>query len=412
MPLAQGHARRRYRRNQDLLAKRERMPTIKVPTLKQFKSLTGRSGIGKVFKTKNDLDQIFAALKIHDAAGQGMHDGAIAALRRIRRECIAWLLNHTNQRASHAAVQQLLESSNLRFLAVMEFKHFGEQQSTNAPAPAIKPVPNLPFGRELTGNDVKRVGNSMGQNLANETGPRHWGPNVDNRMRQWYGNYVAAGGTLSIGAWADYILPANAEDDPSGMFLGGTALPNLPSIRERAEGVKYCTPSERAAYKISIQGGKLFDANGTLYDTSGRETHFSKYGWAIFVLGFDNILYSNSHLVNLFHHSSFFASDPVQCAGEICCIGGKVRFLTPKTGHYRSSKANFYRLLSFLSYHEVTLANVLACPAPHQHPNYWLGTEVFAANGDEPTSAPVLTNHPPQLTAPGIPSWPIPPMTI
>jgi hypothetical protein len=325
------------------------------------------------------------------------------------------LTNNTQDRASHAAVTQLKDRSNERLHALLEFEHFGQQSASDRQAPAIQEVPNLPFGRELTARsgqarDVQRVGNRMQASLSGEMGVRHWGPHVHRRMVQWHRNYKNAGGTLSLGAWADYILPVNLEDDPSGMFLGGPSAMSVPSHREIAEGVKYCTEEERASYVISIQAGMLSDASGTPYDTSGRETHFSKYGWAIFVLGFDNQLYSNSHLVNIFHHSSFFAGNPVQCGGEICCIGGKVRYLTPKTGHYRSGKQNFYRLLSFLSYHEVDLSNVLACPTPHANENYWRATDVFSANGGEPTSPPLRTSHPTRLTNPGIPEWPIPPM--
>lgn len=387
------------------------MANIKVPTLKQFKSMTGRTGIGKIFKTKSDLKDIFGELKVNDAVGEGSSDSAIASVRAVRLACITWLTTNFTERASHAAVTQLKDLSNQRFHALMEFKHFGKDSASNRAAPAIKEVPNLPFGRELTGQDVSRVGNRMGANLSGEMGSRHWGPHVHNKMTQWHRNYQNGGGTLSLGAWADFILPVNLADDPSGMFLGGGSAMSAPSHREIAEGVKYCNETERASYKLSFQGGRASDASGTLYDTTGRETHFSKYGWAIFVLGFDNEVYSNSHLVNLFHHSSFFAGNPVQCGGEVCCIAGKIRYLTPKTGHYRSGKMNFYRLLSLLSYQGVDLTNTLACPTPHANEKYWLASDVFSASGGEPTSPPVRTNHPTRLTSAGIPDWPTPPMT-
>jgi hypothetical protein len=297
----------------------------------------------------------------------------------------------------------------------MEARYAGSQSSSShvPGADKITAVPNLPFGRELTGKDVKRTGNALQAGLAAERGDRHWGPHVHNKMKALYDRYAATGGSLSLGAWADHVFPANLEDDPGGMYLGGANQASAPSAREISEGVKYCTKEERAAYKLEITAGVVEDVDGDPYDTAGRETHFSGFGWAIFVLGFDNILYSNTHLVNLFHHSSFFAGEPVQCGGEICCIAGKVRYLTPKTGHYRSGKQNFYRMLSFLSYHGVDLNNVLACPEPHVSPmKFWRATDVFNANGGAPSVPPVQTGGPGKLQNPGVPQWPVPPMTL
>jgi hypothetical protein len=64
------------------------MANIHVPTLKEFKSMTGRSGVGRIFKTKNDLDEIFGALKINDVVHNGTSDTAIDAVRAVRKACI------------------------------------------------------------------------------------------------------------------------------------------------------------------------------------------------------------------------------------------------------------------------------------------------------------------------------------
>jgi hypothetical protein len=245
----------------------------------------------------------------------------------------------------------------------------------------------------------------MSATLTSEKQDRHWGPNVANRMNQKYGLYTAAGGTLSIGAWADHVYLADVEDDPGGQYLNMGQL-NAQGVREVREGVKYCTPTERAAYRLEIKDGRLFDREGTPFDTAGRETHFSGFGWAIFVLGFDNFLYSNTHIVNLFHHSSFFSGDPVQCGGELCCIGGQLRYITNKTGHYKSGKFEYYRLLSFLHYHGVKLNKVLAAPEIHASEDFFRASEVFGAHGGRPaTGAPQRTTKPPQLHTAGVPQW-------
>jgi hypothetical protein len=375
-----------------------------IPTLAQFKALTGRTGVGKIFKTKNDLDEIFGILRTMETVGVH-HASAIPMARQLRRACIAWLVaNQGRVRVSRTAVSTLLDEAKARF--IQETNHFyaGVQAGSNA-AKTIKEVPNLPFGKQLTGKDVKRVGNQMSGGLVGEKKDRHWGPNIEGGMNLQYRNYTQAGGTLSIGAFTDHVYMANMEDDPSGQFLGA-AQRSADDLRAIREGVKYCSLEERAAYRLEIKDGRLFDCEGAPYDTTGRETHFSKYGWAIFVLGFDNFLYSNTHLVNIFHHSSFFAGDPVQCGGELCCIAGQLRYLTNKTGHYRSGKFEYYRLLSFLNYQGVNLSKVLAAPEIHASTHFFRASEVFNAHGGRPSSgAPQRTTRPAELHAPGVPDW-------
>lgn len=378
-----------------------------IPTVAQFKALTGRSGIGRVFKTKSDLNHIFDALRWVDNSG-GSPNAKLGAVRELRRQCMAWLTaNFGQDRASQAPVRALLDDANAEFINITNMLYAGEQASSNNPVP-IKAVPNLPFGRGITGNDVRRVGNQLDSGLAKETQSRHWGPSVAGQMQQRYQQYQQAGGTLSIGAFTDRVYLINMEDDPTGLYLGVNQ--NNINLRAITEGVKYCTETERQSYALEIQGGRVLDASGNLYDTGARETHFSGHGWAIFVLGFDNVLYSNTHLVNIFHHSSFFAGEPVQCGGEICCIAGRVRYLTNKTGHYKSGKFEFYRLLSFLSYQGVDLNNALAAPDIRTAPDYFRASQVFAAHGARPAGAPVRNTSPAKLLAAGVPDWPVPPM--
>lgn len=379
-----------------------------IPTLAQFKALTGRSGVGRVFKTKSDMRDLMEALKwVNNSAGSP--PAKLGAVRQLRRCCIAWIQANVGKvRASSAAINTLLADANAEFIVLTNGIYAGSQASSNNPVP-IKSVPNLAFGKQLTGKDVGRIGNQLDGGLAKETQARHWGPSVAGQMQQRYQQYQAGGGTLSIGAFADKVYLINMEDDPSGVYLGvSQANVNIPAVKD---GVKYCTETERKSYALDIRGGRLHDASGNLYDTSSRETHFSGHGWAIFVLGFDNVLYSNTHLVNIFHHSSFFAGEPVQCGGEICCIAGKVRYMTNKTGHYKSGKLEFYRLLSFLSYHGVDLTNALAAPDIRTAPDYFRASDVFGAHGSRPSGVPVRTSSPAKLTLPGVPAWPVPPMT-
>ena len=101
--------------------------------------------------------------------------------------------------------------------------------------------------------------------------------------------------------------------------------------------VKYLTEAERAAYKLSIKDGKLYDANGKLFDTSDAASVFGGgQEKAIFVMDeFGDIFASKTQVVGKFHHSSFLAGKPVAAAGEIEVVDGVIKTVTQRSGHYR-----------------------------------------------------------------------------
>ncbi len=361
--------------------------TVHIFSAAEFKSLTGRSSIARIFKTKGGLDPIIQSLKVFDNFGDSSSNAmAKEALRAIRRNCITWLTaNEGVKRSSKSIVEELVRLTTQRHIEMTNTEvEFGSQPRENTPVGnSPTPVPKPAYLRDIAGRDVSRVGNEMGQHLNKERAKRHWGPTTQQQMELAYKKYQQSGGRHTIGAFADHILLPDIEDDPTGKYLGHTGILTPEKIRQ---GVKYCTEEERKRYSLSIRNGVVFDYAGDPFDTSARRTEFAQYGWAIFVLGFDNVLYSNTHIKDLFHHSSFFAGEPIQCGGEICCIGGRIRYLNCKTGHYKSGKMEFYRLLSFLNYHGVCLHNVLATPDyTTGYAAYWRASKVFAANGGVPT---------------------------
>lgn len=382
---------------------------MNIPTVAQFDSLTGRSGVGRIFKTKSDFQEIKGALRAVQNAAHNL-PAKLDAVRRLRRGCISWLTaNARRERASQATILSVLDSTKPVFVQITN-DLFRNEQSSSGDAVATIPVPQLAFGRELLqrhgagARDVPRVGNSLDSHYAREMQARHWGPTIAGAAELRYQVYRAHGGLLSIGAFVDRVFLINMEDDPTGMYLGGGNSANVDALRH---GVTYCDETQRESYALTIQNGRIHDASGNLFDTSSRETAFSGHGWAIFVLGFDNRLYANSHIVNMFHHSSFFAGGPVQCGGELCCIAGRLRYITSKTGHYKSGRNEFYRVLSFLEYQGVVLNNALAAADIRANQKYFRASAIYHAHGKEPGDAtPVLTTSPPKLTAPGVPHWP------
>lgn len=102
--------------------------------------------------------------------------------------------------------------------------------------------------------------------------------------------------------------------------------------------VRYLTAEERQSFRLFVRDGKLYDANGKLFDTTASATHFSD-GSAIFVMDEDGALYASKyHEPGHFHHSSFLSGAPVAGAGELRVVDGELRLITDSSGHYRPAQ--------------------------------------------------------------------------
>jgi len=113
--------------------------------------------------------------------------------------------------------------------------------------------------------------------------------------------------------------------------------------------VKYLTPQEQAAYKITIRDGKLYAANGKVFSTSSASTVHSNDPRAVFVVNKDGNIYASLiQTIGRFHHSSLAAGDSVLTAGEMSVSNGKLVLISNKSGHYRPSKDSVMDLLSAL----------------------------------------------------------------
>ena len=120
---------------------------------------------------------------------------------------------------------------------------------------------------------------------------------------------------------------------------------------EITQNVRYLNSFERHDYIIRAVGGNtcgLTDHNGTNYDTQPESTEFSGEGWAIFVMDQKDVIYAGTHVLGIFHHSSFLAGAPVKSAGEMIVNKGVLRVLTGKSGHYKPGPEETRRMLAVL----------------------------------------------------------------
>jgi len=103
----------------------------------------------------------------------------------------------------------------------------------------------------------------------------------------------------------------------------------------------------------------MLDYLGNPYDTSELETTQAGRGFAICAFvkdGEEGDFLAHSHTLRRFHHSSFFAGEPVHFAGEIKVIKGRLEVLTHKSGHYKPTETQLVAMLRFLRNHEFDLS--------------------------------------------------------
>lgn len=154
--------------------------------------------------------------------------------------------------------------------------------------------------------------------------------------------------------------------------------------------VAYLTaPASRESHMMHVRKGRVYTANGSRFHTGDHSTAFSKEGWAIFVMSPTRNIYSASHKVGKFHHSSFLAGGPVLAAGEWAVNNGKVVAITAKSGHYKPDEKMFYQMLLKLRRRGVSLRGVAACPKPWESPQMYYDANRVYRNKGNPAGPPV-----------------------
>ena len=80
----------------------------------------------------------------------------------------------------------------------------------------------------------------------------------------------------------------------------------------------------------------------------------------------DGRFYSTSHKIGLFHHSSFLAGGAVAGAGEMQVVGGTLKYITNKSGHYWPGDRELVQTLTALKRASVDISAVVLAQL---HPN-------------------------------------------
>lgn len=107
----------------------------------------------------------------------------------------------------------------------------------------------------------------------------------------------------------------------------------------KAKSVSYLSPEQRGKYLVTFEKRSLL--------IGGKKPKNGIYLYALSADG--TTLLAGIGKRKSFHHTSFFAGDPVQCAGKFTLKNGKITSLNLISGHYKPSKAHGKNLRRFLS---------------------------------------------------------------
>lgn len=142
------------------------------------------------------------------------------------------------------------------------------------------------------------------------------------------------------------------EGAPAGAAANLKTIPLQPKYR--GKGVKtednpapetYLSAAESESFRLTVKDGKLYRADGRLFDTSRYESPRNGEPSAIFVMDPQGGLYAGpARNAGGFYHSAFLAGGDVAFAGEIIVRGGVIQRITNKSGHYRTPEALFAQL--------------------------------------------------------------------
>jgi hypothetical protein len=123
--------------------------------------------------------------------------------------------------------------------------------------------------------------------------------------------------------------------------------------------VRYLTEAERAPFALTFRDGKIWGADGNLYDTTDAVSLHSDSGRAIFVMDADGNFYAaKDHRRGKFHHSSLVAGAPVAAAGELAVVRGVLTAISDKSGHYLPRRPFTAQAIDHLEKNNISLEGV------------------------------------------------------
>jgi hypothetical protein len=92
--------------------------------------------------------------------------------------------------------------------------------------------------------------------------------------------------------------------------------------------------ARRAELLLTVKDGKLYNAEGKLFDTSEVSTLWSGPNRAIYVMDQNGNFYASEQIGGKIHHSSILAGKPVAGAGEIQVSKGELQYINRGSRHY------------------------------------------------------------------------------
>lgn len=123
----------------------------------------------------------------------------------------------------------------------------------------------------------------------------------------------------------------------------GKTLDLAEAPREELErsSIQYCTHLERQRFEVAQRDGLLtYAQSGQVVTHTNEERH-------MFVIGIDETLYIGVKVPGRFHHSSFLAGGACLGAGYVVVEAGRLRRISPHSGHYRPTQEDFARILHY-----------------------------------------------------------------
>ncbi len=243
--------------------------------------------------------------------------------------------------------------------AASELKYLQRKQSmglaVNADKQTVKTMYKSGVGKMPPQAQKSEMHTLFAGNPSARNAPSYWLEFYDKMHRPgyvllnlWKAWLKDAGTSYSLCFW-DWLIKTKQTVNDKRPARSNESGPGGPA--EITQNVRYLNSYERHDYIIRAVGGNtcgLTDHNGTAYDTEPESTEFSGEGWAIFVMDQKDVIYAGTHVLGIFHHSSFLAGAPVKSAGEMIVTTGVLRVLTGKSGHYKPGPEETRRMLAVL----------------------------------------------------------------
>ncbi len=124
-------------------------------------------------------------------------------------------------------------------------------------------------------------------------------------------------------------------------------------IMGRGVKIKYFTPEEQKAFKVTFNESGLFVKDGKKIDTGMSQT--------MFVMKSDGSIYTSPPIKKkpgAMNHSSLAEGKPIACAGNIKIQNGKLIYIDNDSGHYAPKPEFLVQVLEELKRQGVSLSRV------------------------------------------------------